>query len=134
MHLPVLVDKDLKEQDDQLYEYMKKLWLCIFFISIMNSSCFVLLEFLKALDDHLETGKEYGVVGYHYRVYVENKTDETIFVFNRDGVRMGSIRKNKTKSFNVVKNGYIYVVGKKSQKLYLSIMCRTNQETFIIRE
>jgi hypothetical protein len=99
------------------------------------SSCAYLLgkEFGDAYYAHLETGKEDGVVGYYYRIYVENKTDETIVIFYRDGSRIGNVKKNKTKQFNVYKNRYIYIIGNKSQKQYFLVMCGTDREVFIIQ-
>ena len=108
---------------------MKILCLYIFIISIIFSSC---VEFLKAYSTHMETGREDGTIGYHYRVYFENKTNETIIIFYSDGIRLGSIRKGKVKIFNVAKHSAVYMVGKNSQKQYFSINCSFDQMTVVI--
>jgi uncharacterized protein YpmB len=102
----------------------------------MFSSCILLkgyLGFMEATAPYWETDDKDGVLGYYYRIHVENKTDETIVVYYRDGSRVGSINKNKIKHFNIYKNRYIYIIGQNSQKQYLLVMCGTDQETFIIQ-
>jgi hypothetical protein len=109
---------------------MKKLWLCIFLISITTSSC---IEFLKATKPYWETKDEDGVYGYYYKIYLENKTDEIVVVFYYDGRRVGSIQKGKIKAFNIERGGSIYIIGRNSQRQYLSVICGRDQMTVIIQ-
>jgi len=108
---------------------MKKLCLYIFIILITFSSC---IEFLRVISTHVETGKEDGTIGYHYRIYFENKTDETIMISYYDGRKLGNIRKGKVKIFNVAKQSAVDMVGKKSHKKYFSIICSFDLMTVVI--
>ena len=112
---------------------MIKLWLCIFLISIAISSCVLVQDFFVATEPYWETDKEDGVLGYHYKVYVENKVDEKITIFYYDGRRLGSVRKGKIKVFNVEKNNSIYIIGKNSQNQYLSAIRVWDQMTIVIQ-
>jgi hypothetical protein len=101
----------------------------------MLSSCVALFDSIFGVDtaSYWETDDKDGVLGYHYRIYVENKTDETIEVFYRNGSKIGSINKNKIKQINVSKNRYIYIIGKKSQRQYLIVMVSTDRDRLIIQ-
>jgi hypothetical protein len=95
------------------------------------SSC-LLFQFFEATAPYWETDNEDGVLGYHYKVYVENKTDETIKVFYRDGRKIGNIRKGKIKKFSVEKRSSIYIIGKDSQRQYLTIVCSWDEMEIIV--
>jgi hypothetical protein len=101
----------------------------------MFSSCAFLgglKEFNKATAPYWETDNEDGVLGYYYQIYVENKTDETIKVFYRDGRKIGNIKKGKIKNFNVEKRSSIYIIGKDSQRQYLTIVCNWDKMEIIV--
>jgi hypothetical protein len=102
----------------------------------MISSCAlldVLLEFNKATAPYWETDNEDGVLGYHYQIYVENKTDEAIKVFYRDGRKIGNIKKGKIKKFSVEKKCSIYIIGKDSQRQYLTVVCNWDKMEIIVK-
>jgi hypothetical protein len=103
----------------------------------MNSSCAVLItlfEIAEATAPYWKTDDKDDVLGYHYQIYIENKTDETIEVFYHDGRKIASIQKGKIKKINVEKRNSIYIIGRNSQKQYLSIICDVHQATIIINK
>jgi hypothetical protein len=101
----------------------------------MNSSCAVLItlfQIAEATAPYWKTDDKDGVLGYYYQIYVENKTDETIIIFYYDGARLDNIQKGKTKKLNVRKRSSIYIIGKDSQKQYLSTTCNVDQAIIVI--